>query len=192
MKLNRVIFLVVMFLANYAIAQSSRSSVSYRSDSIASQGFRLALLKPVLKWEVKASADGQSASANGDIDDAIGVSMGYASLPSEGIGWVANMAYLTMKDGGTSNFLRLDGSAAISMNDSLNFKAGLNLSDITSGGSSETIDTGIGFQTGIGIQFNQTIGLDIGYTQMNQRGSQDGVSVDLKETGMELGLNATF
>jgi hypothetical protein len=94
-------------------------------------------------------------------------------------------------EGSSTGLARIDGNLAYAFTSIVNVKGGLNISKFT---KSETSDynAGIGFQGGVGVQLTRNFGMDLGYTQMNQSGSSDGVKVDLKEAGIEIGLNGTF
>lgn len=127
------------------------------------------------------------------MDSALGLSLGYASLPVQELGWTSNFTYMDIKnEGTTTGAVRADGNLAYAFNKTANIKGGLNLSKLTSGSNSNKLNPALGFQSGLGVQLTKNFGLDVGYTEMNQSGSIDGVSVDLKEKGMEIGVNGTF
>lgn len=186
--------LVAALLTATAFGQEvSTLKTSVPSDGISSKGFRVAIVKPMLSADVKASYRGQSASANETLDSALGLSLGYASLPVQELGWTSNFTYMDIKnEGSTTGAIRADGNLAYAFTQIVNIKGGLNLSKLTSGSNKDKLNPAIGFQGGVGIQITKNFGLDVGYTEMNQSGSIDGVSIDLKEKGMEIGLNGTF
>ncbi len=192
MKNQVTAFLVTALVASMSFAQNT-STAKMSDDGIASKGVRISVLKPVLEAEIKASYKGQSFGTKEKLDDALGFSVGYASLPVQELGWTANLAYMDVKNEGTSTgMMRADGNLAYAFTSILNVKGGLNLSKFTSGTNNEKLNPAIGFQGGLGVQVSKNFGLDIGYTQMNQSGSLDGVNVDIKESGLEIGLNGTF
>lgn len=157
---------------------------------IASEGFRLAILKPFMNLDVKISGTGESDSSK--IDDTLGFSVGYANLPVQDLGWTTNLAYLDMRNnGGSAGMARLDGNLAYAFKPMVNIKGGLNVSKMVSGALTQ-LNVGIGFQAGVGFQFTQNFGIDAGYSQMNQSLSSGGQTATIRESGPEIGLNATF
>lgn len=147
----------------------------------------------MLSADIKASYQGYSASNSETLDSALGFSLGYASLPVQELGWTSNLTYMDIKnESATTGAVRLDGNLAYAFTQIANFKGGINFSKLTSGSNSSKLNPGIGFQGGLGVQLTKNFGLDVGYTEMNQSGSIDGLQVDLKEKGMEIGVNGTF
>ena len=51
-----------------------------------------------------------------------------------------------------------------------------------------TLNAGIGYQGGLGVQFTQNFGVDIGFVQMQQSNR----AVTVKQAGTEIGFHATF
>lgn len=155
-------------------------------DPISSEGFRVGLELPMLSADLKSG----SSSISQKLDQVLGVSLGYAKLRIRELGWTTNLSYLDIKNNGASNALvRIDGNLAYAFNRNFNTKAGLNVSNLTKGDA----NAGVGFQAGLGVQMNKSVGIDLAYTQMNQTGTSSfGNSVNLTESGVELGLNGTF
>ncbi len=50
----------------------------------------------------------------------------------------------------------------------------------------------IGLQAGLGVQVSRNFGVDLNYVEMNQTLSTNGASFKTKESGVEIGMNATF
>lgn len=193
MKKQISMVLVTALLASTSFGQSSTAQAPVAEDGISSKGFRVALVKPMLSADITASRQGRSGSASGTLDSALGFSLGYASLPVQELGWTSNLTYMDIKDeGGTAGAVRLDGNLAYAFTPIANFKCGLNFSKLTSGTTFSSLNPGIGFQGGLGIQITKNFGFDVGYTEMNQSGSIDGIQFDVKEKGMEIGVNGTF
>ncbi len=193
MKTKITAFLAMALVASTSFAQNSSTAKMPQDDGISSKGFRISIVKPMLSADIKASYKGQSASNSETLDSALGLSLGYASLPVQELGWTSNFTYMDIKnEGSTTGAVRADGNLAYAFTQIVNIKGGVNLSKLTSGTNSDKLNPGIGFQGGLGIQLTRNFGLDVGYTEMNQSGSLDGVSVDLKEKGMEIGLTGTF
>jgi len=193
MKTKITVFLAMALVASSSFAQNTSTAEMPTNDGISSKGFRIGIVKPMLDADLKASYQGQSFSNKEKLDEALGFSLGYASLPVQELGWTANATYMDIKNEGSSTGLaRIDGNLAYAFTSIINIKGGLNVSKLTSGENHDKINAGIGFQGGVGVQLTRNFGLDLGYTQMNQSGSMDGVKVDLKEAGFEVGLNGTF
>lgn len=191
MKTQITAFLAMALVASSSFAQNT-STAKMPTDGMSSKGFRIGIVKPMLEADIKASYQGQSFGAKEKLDEALGLSLGYASLPVQELGWTANATYMDIKNEGSSTGLaRIDGNLAYAFTSIVNVKGGLNISKLTKSENSK-YDAGIGFQGGVGVQLTRNFGLDLGYTQMNQSGSSEGVKVDLKEAGVEIGLNGTF
>lgn len=185
-------FLALILLASTSFAQNTSTSTIGRNES-SSQGLRLSLLKPSLSADFKASREGRSLSTSEAISDSLGFGIGYASLPIQQLGWTSNLGYIEMKNNGVSvAVMRLDGNMAFAFNSIVNAKGGLNISKITKGDTDNKFAPAIGLQAGLGFQATKNFGIDIGYTQMNQTANLDGVNVELKLSGLEIGVNATF
>lgn len=191
MKNQIAAFLATALVASMALAQNTSTATMPYGNS-AAQGIRVSLVKSMLDAEVKASAGGQTFSVKDTLDQAHGLSVGYASLPVQAIGWTANVTYFEIKnDDSNGNIIRADGNAAYAISSLVNFKGGLNLSKMTGEGT-EDFKPAVGLQASVGFQITKNFGLDLGYTQMNQTADQDGVDVKFKMSGFEVGVNGTF
>ena len=193
MKKKITVLLATVLVASTSFAQNTSTAKMPTNDGISSKGIRIGIVKPMLDVDLKASYQGQSSSNKERLDDTLGFSLGYASLPVQKLGWTTNATYMDIKNEGSSTGLaRIDGNLAYAFTSIINFKGGLNVSKLTSGEDHNKFNAGIGFQGGVGVQLTKNFGLDLGYTQMNQSGSFEGLKVDLKEAGVEIGLNGTF
>jgi hypothetical protein len=196
MKLTTVI--AILCLSSAAFAQQSVTSVANTASEISSgvaRGVRVALLKPSLEAKIEASFQGFSASDEDRIDNTTGISVGYAQIPTNNLGFIADLAYLELKDGGKAKMMRASGNATYGINNMTYVKGGLNVSNLDAEG--EKFDAGIGFQAGVGLQVNRNIGFELNYTRMNQESSQNisglgSIDVDIQESGLELALTGTF
>jgi hypothetical protein len=192
MKNQIAAFLATALVASMSFAQNTSSAQMPAPDYNSSKGFRVSIVKPMLEAKVKASGHGQSASDSGKLDEAIGFAVGYANLPVQALGWTANLTHLDVKNEGSSTtMLRVDGNAAYAFTDLVNVKGGLNLSKFTSSGGDD-FSPAIGMQASVGFQVTKNFGIDLGYTQMNQKAEQQGFDIDLTVSGLEIGLNGTF
>ena len=195
MKFQGFGLLMVTFLTTIAMAQNESTTTFSNEGSISARGLRLGIVKSILDMNIKGSKNGSSASNQDKLDDSLGLSLGYVNLPVQQLGWTSNLTYLNIKEeGSNANLMRVDGNLAYAFTNTLNLKGGLNLAKFTStdGGWAQNMDAAIGFQASLGVQITENFGLDVGFTQMNQSGSLGDISVNLRESGTELGLTATF
>jgi hypothetical protein len=191
MKNQIAAFLATALVASMSFAQNT-STAQMPTQENSSKGFRVSIVKPMLEAELKVSGGGQSASDSAKLDDALGFAVGYANLPVQALGWTANLTHLEIKsDGASATMLRLDGNAAYAFTNFVNVKGGLNLSKFTSNASDE-LKPAIGLQASVGFQATKNFGIDVGYTQMNQKAESQGVDLNVKVSGIEIGLNGTF
>ena len=192
MKSTVTAFLTIALLASTVLAQNT-STTKMPTDEISSRGVRIGIVKPMLEYEAKVDYSGNSFSFKDKLDEAIGFSVGYASLPVQEFGWISNLTYIDIKNQGTkSGLIRLDGNLAYAFTSFVNVKGGLNLSKFTSDGNMAKLDPSLGFQGGLGFQVTKNFGVDIGYTQMNQSGTNSDLKLNFKVAGAEIGLNGTF
>ncbi|MBX7231332.1 MAG: hypothetical protein K1X29_04510 [Bdellovibrionales bacterium] len=191
MKTKITVLLATVLVASTSFAQNTLTAKMPTNDGISSKGFRIGVVKPMLEADYKLSYQGQHLEIEENLE-ALGFSLGYASLPVQELGWTTNATYMDIKsEGGSVGLARIDGNLAYAFTSIINVKGGLNVSKFTSREISK-YDAGIGFQGGVGVQITKNFGLDLGYTQMNQSDSVNGVKVNLKESGVEIGLNGTF
>lgn len=193
MKTRFTVFLAMALLASTSFAQNSSTAKMNVDDSISSKGFRISLVRPFLEAELNATYKDESLSETKKVEETTGLSLGYASLPVQDLGWTSNATYLNIgTDGVYNGVARIDGNLAYAFNSIVNLKGGINVSKFVTGEFSENMKAGIGFQGGLGVQLTRNFGLDLGYTQMNQSASSDGVNVGVRMAGIEIGLNGTF
>lgn len=193
MGIRKSAILAIALMTSSSFAQFETRVTKQSMNDVASQGFRFGLTRPFLDVSLRASFGGETLTAEQTLDHATGISVGYASLPIQELGWTANLNHINLTNEGTSTaVMRLDGNLAYAFADFVNVKGGINISDVTSGESAQNINAGIGFQAGLGFQINRNFGIDLNYVQMNQSASADGLDIDLRESGFEFGINATF
>jgi hypothetical protein len=192
MKKQIAAFVATALVASMSFAQSTSTANMPIPESDSVHGFRVSLLRPVLEVEIKAKFASGSDSSKGKIDDSLGFALGYASLPVQSLGWTANLAYLSLKnDGEEAPMLRADANVAYAFTSLVNVKGGLNLSQFTKEESND-FKPAIGLQANVGFQVTKNFGIDLGYTQMNQTADVSGATIELKESGFEVGVNGTF
>lgn len=193
MKFKFALLMAMALFTTKSFAQGSSPSEMAQDGTISSKGFRIGIVKPILELDLKVSLGGASASDYTKVNDALGFSLGYASLPVQALGWTVNFAYMDLNTKESSaDMVRVDGNLAYAFTDILSIKGGLNISKLTGKDSADDLNAGIGLQGSLGVQITRNFGIDIGYIQMNQSGTMLGTDVDLKESGLELGLHGTF
>ncbi|MEN0060328.1 MAG: hypothetical protein AAGB31_15925, partial [Bdellovibrio sp.] len=190
MKTEIASLLATVFVASISFAQNTSTAKLSTEDNISSKGFRVGIVKPILKADIEVSSSYGSASGSSNLDEALGLSLGYASLPIQELGWTTNITYIDIANAGSSvGIARVDGNLAYAFTSVINLKGGLNLSKFISGDGHENIDTGVGAQGSLGVQLTKNFGLDLGYTHMRQSSSTGGFEVEITEAGFEIGLN---
>lgn len=198
--------------SNTAMAQNSNSgsypnsnTMSYSVPS-AAEGFRVSLLRPMLKAELKGSGDvkiydkndNEVGKTSDEVKNTMGFGLGYANVPVQSVGFAGQLAYLKLegeKGSDDVNLLRLEGNATYGFTDSVYAKGGLNFSKFTSK-NFEKLDGGFGLQAGVGFQVTQNLGFDLNYGLMNfsKDFNESGYSgkLELQLRGFEVGLTGTF
>jgi hypothetical protein len=174
------------------MAQYSSVTEMPVQDTFSTQGFRIALVRPMLALEIKA-ADLNQPLMTENLDSSLGLSAGYVSLPVQAVGFTASGTFLDIKDRNDSlTIVRADGNLAYAFSHQVNVKGGFNLSNISIKDANQSFSPGIGVQASVGFQITKNFGLDLGYTIMNQSTTVEGIRVNLKESGPELAVNGTF
>ena len=202
MKFQSLLLAATIVASSFAQAATSNTVSTQAPKNIwanetSSEGFRVAVTKPMVDFKLKA---GGASSAGYKMNEAVGVSLGYANLPVEQLGWTADVAYingLKLKDTDSSdsvtwNAARISGNLGYAFTEMFNVKGGVNLTKMVSGPSSSSFSPSVGFQLGAGVQFTNNFGLDLNYLQMNQTFSVSGLSIDAVMTGYEIALHGTF
>lgn len=202
MKTKIAAFVVMALVTTNSFAENSLTATVANDESISSQGFRVSILKPTLDTKTTNKYQNFSFDGTSKPDSAIGLSVGYAKLPVQELGFTTNLALIEAKFERSANIARLDGNLGYAFNKFVNLKGGLNVMKFTSGGEViEDLNPGFGYQASLGFQLNQNVGLDVGFTEQNTSGTspitvngqQIGkADVDVKMSGLEIGLNATF
>lgn len=196
-QLKRILlFLIGLASTNVARAEvwtNSYSAYPYSRRSESAQGVRLTLMSSILEGRFHADKENQAKDLNGDFASAWGLALGYAKLPIQSFGFTTNLAWQWISDNEeTFNLARVDGNLAYAVNETLNIKCGPNLSKWVSGEYLKETDPGLGFQFSVGFQVAENMGIDLGYSQMNQSGSFNGGHIDIQVSGVELDLHGTF
>ncbi len=200
-----ITLLAIATVAVSAFAQSKSNDASTISTSVPSvmsaKGFRVALVKSFLDYEQREEYLGNTTKAEGGFKNEAGLSVGYAFLPVQKLGFTANFTYLTLdeedayKYDDTFRMIRIDGNLAYSINEILSVKGGLNISDF-SNSDLDNLDPSIGLQFGGGVQITKNFGADISYVVMQQFNKVRTLFGESEfrvfERGLEVALHATF
>ncbi|MBC7752904.1 MAG: hypothetical protein H7Z71_01620 [Moraxellaceae bacterium] len=198
MKNQLTVFFALVIMSSTVFAQNTSTTKMTETNSVSSQGIRFGVVKSTLDASSESSSKGSAKQQNSTkVDETYGLSMGYASLPLESIGWTANVTFLRLTIGNSvADIARIDGNLAYAFNKYIHLKGGLNGSKFTRGDSVVELDAGLGGQLSLGLQFDQNFGLDVGYTELHQSGQIDtgfsNLKVETKLSGLEVGLHATF
>lgn len=194
MKLQATVVLAFALFATSSFAQMSSRTEMNLQDRYSANGFRVSLVRPILSVDFKAQFQGREVTFEENLDDTLGLSVGYASLPVQELGFTANAAYLQVREDSNTDtsILRVDGNLAYALSSMVNFKGGLNVSNLRVKDGGDRVQPGLGLQASAGFQFTRNFGLDVGYVVMNQKSSSNGIDFQYQESGPELSLNGTF
>ena len=157
MKNQITAFLAMALLTSMSFAQNASTLKLPADDGFSSKGLRISLVKPTLDSKIKLKYEGLSFDGTGKPDSALGLAVGYASLPVQELGWTANVAYIEAKAESTANIARIDGNLGYAFNKYVHLKGGLNAMKFTSGNGVKDLNAGLGFQASLGLQLNRNI-----------------------------------
>jgi hypothetical protein len=171
-------------------ANTSRVNVYQpRMKSTSSKGIRVGLIKSFLNGSVTVKDNyGNSYSGGGEVKNDYSVSLGYANIPVNEVGFLGNIYH--MKYGQQTEGVRLDASATYGLNENIYFLGGANLHNFTRGIT--YMNPALGVQLGCGFQANKNLGFGLNIVTLNSKGTSDSVDVDYKSSGVELSVNGTF
>ncbi len=193
----RGLFCVLILIASVAAnAQESRTSLPSDSES-AIDGFRISYVRPYLTIHAREETKGtlNAEITKDEVEKAEGISLGYAKLPVQEIGWTSAGTFIQLREQGAYYpMARIDGSLAYMFTDNFGLKAGGNVSTFLDNDIVKLVLPSFGYQAHGVIQFTNNFGADIGYTRMSQVGvfSRDGIKTDFIEDGFEFALTGTF
>lgn len=197
---------ILVSLSSTVWAEQALMAQMQRQVKSGTQGMRISVFKPMLDLKTTVKFFGTNSEYTDKLESAWGASIGYANLPVQELGWTMNLGMMQVKENAEDepiNVGRVDLNLGIAFNQYLNFKVGANAAKITKGSKEgEKLDPRVGFQANIGLQLNENIGFDFGYTQMNVGGQldipdQSGASIgkadaQISLSGLEAALTATF
>lgn len=144
MKTKIATFVVMALVSINSFAENLVTTTMANDESVSSQGFRISILKPTLDTKTAAKFQGFSFDGTGKPDSAIGLSVGYAKLPVQELGFTTNLSLIEAKSEGTANIVRLDGNLGYAFNKYVNLKGGLNVMKFTKGEIFKDLNPGFG------------------------------------------------
>lgn len=200
---NQILALIIALTSStFAFAQASQTqTISTEAPAVESapktEGIRVSLFKPLLSAEAKTRGGNLSTqSASEKINNSLGLSIGYANMPLQQLGYSSYMSYLSLNnEASNASALRLEGNATYSeyvYTRLVNFKGGLNISKFVSGEFLKDQEPSVGGQVSASVNVYKDMAIELGYTIMRQSKNVNGVDVDTKQSGLEIGLNGTF
>lgn len=196
-----MLILATFILPSSSFAQNISTTSAPKDNSMSNSGFRISLLRPNLSARYKARLDTIVIEETKKVDSSTGVEVGYAQMPSYGLGWTANVSLVSIKSEETAKIGRIDGNLSYIFNRVVNVKGGANVSKFTSGEVFKDFNSGLGLQASVGLQFSKNFGLDLGYVEMNSsgmlplyllHGEIGKADTKLKIFGTEVAIHATF
>lgn len=198
--------LLATAMSSVSFAQFSNSNTSTYKPEVAAQGVKVSLLLPVLTAKSKYSdtyeENGVMIKDSGKTSDdnfsTVGLALGYSNLPVQSLGFVGQLAYVSINPDESSlnlDLIRVEGNLGYAINQMFYLKGGLNLPSIMTKEFKE-LDEQIGYQAGLGIQFTKNLGVELNYSVMNfEIQDEDDFSSfksELEFSGLEIGLTGTF
>ncbi len=183
--MKAALLLLLIFANQKVLAQSSSAPLEpAESSAPVSTGFRVSLLKPSL------TVQNPSENSNSQLENSLGISLGYIDMPIDDFGWSASFAYLSGETARLATGLqRLDMNVGYALNRIFSLRGGFNLSTISRQGFARLTPSG-GLQLIASAQIHRNLSIDVGYLNMNQ-GLPENLKV-LNESGLELGVAGTF
>lgn len=198
--------LLVTSMSSVSFAQFSNSNTSTYKPEVAAQGVKVSLLLPVLTAKSKYSdtyeENGVTVKDTGKSSDdnfsTLGFALGYSNLPVQSLGFVGQLAYVSINPDEASlnlDMIRVEGNLGYAINQTVYLKAGVNLPSILTK-EFKQLDEQIGFQAGLGLQFTQNLGIELNYSVMNfeiqNNDTFSSFKSELEFSGLEIGLTGTF
>ncbi len=174
--------------------------------TIVHKGFRIGLKKGNYDGKIKMEVLGVSGTDDIDIDNKIGISVGYNLIQVGSIGFIGNFTYRSMEvDSEKVNAYTFDGSASYAFNSMFYGLGGLSMTyaklpslpSKNSGASYEHKPSiGYGLQVGSGLQVAKNLSVELTYNYLAANGKYQvsGIDIDTYTTarGFELGIIGTF
>ena len=120
----------------------------------------------------------------------VSASVGYINIPVRFFGFIGDLTY-TDYEGYLDDAIRLSGSVAFGLSKNLYAYLGGNL-NYFAGSSGADYDNDLGNQFGIGIQFNEMIGINLARVTTVNSLDDEFLNLDLRSESTELGMTLTF
>ena len=171
---------------------SESTAERYRRRSAFADGVQLGIEKNFFSGTIGVSAGGQSASLTGDVEQSIGLRIGYASIPVGVVGFQGTTGIDFYSTGNGITSIPLEALATYGVNENFAFGGGLKLEDFNGGGSSQSLGFGYGVKVAAMVQATANIGGEISYDYTHHSQSIDGTTITVDMSGLALGLKFTF
>lgn len=199
---------------NSKTTETSESATTVKADApvvkadptIVHKGFRIGLKKGSYDGKIKMELLGVSDTDDIDIDNKIGISVGYNLIQVGSVGFIGNFTYRSMEvDSKKVNSYTFDGSANYAFDKVFYVLGGLSMTyaklpsipNKDSGASYEHKPSiGYGLQVGAGLQVAKNLSVELTHNYLTANGKYQvsGIDIDTYTTayGFELGIIGTF
>lgn len=159
------------------------------NENVVASGIRIGAFKGFYSGDSDVTISTSSGSATGDITHLFSAYVGFAYIPIESIGGIIKAIYMSYDDEVMG--ARGDINITYGVNDRLYLFGGANVHKYTSEVMDE-FDLGFGGQCGGGFQINKNLGIEFGYSVIQNSIETTNADISLRIKGIELGVNATF
>ena len=170
----------LLLISSNAFAESR---IQDRMDALGmvSSGMRLGVSKALLNGKLNR------ATNTGDIQQNFAASLGYAWIPSEDLGFLGHVYYSDYEQ--NTGAVRVDANITYGFRENVYGFAGLNMNKFVKGDHAVVDSTNrLGYQLGMGFQFNTMFGVDVQYTWIKNNHDP----FDLHMDGIEFVGHFTF
>ena len=191
---------VALILQPVMAVEDSTISTQAPEPTFSAKGIRVSLIKSFLDLDMEAKAGGVTKKGEGEVEGEMGLSVGYAFLPIQKIGFIGDLAVISVHGDGDSTdrteVVRFAGSAAYAFNSNVHIFGGANYSTVTED-EDDIVSPSVGLQLGVGVQATKNLGVNAGYILMRQdvdyiNTSLQRVDGTISWSGPELAIHGTF
>ncbi|MFT6633189.1 MAG: hypothetical protein ACJAS4_003159 [Bacteriovoracaceae bacterium] len=157
-------------------------------------GFTVGLAKGSLDFNSRLRQTGIDESRNETSSTKIQLTAGWESIRTNVVGYSAFATYqdLSLKNEDLRN-MRLSANATWGLTNQAYTYGGLNFGKYYGSGEVEAnIESGIGYQAGIGFKMHEKVNLEVEYLTLLNEGKLDGFNINLAAKGIMLKLNTPF
>lgn len=195
--------LILMTILLSSLTTFAQMSTAYVEDGDSSKGLRVAILKGPRDIGFDSRYEGYLIGVgNGSYDSVYGLSVGYANIPVQSIGFTSNLAYLQFKsEFDDSNAFRVDANVTFGLNELFVLKGGMNAVKFVGDSLFSDFNPALGVQAVVGVQVTPNFGFDVGYSLIKSSGSLPiyyngskfgDTDVNISISGLEVAAHGTF